>query len=123
MIIKGYSSIHGYLRVAVELSREEASLISSIVGSDICRSGNRFVSLPLIDRYLTPTSIVQMLKTSRIDSSGCIAVLGIPEDNVELICSTTRSNERIQCIADFMNLFGEYIKKIYDMFFAKNGYR
>lgn len=120
MKIKHYSSTMGSLYITVELSSEEASVISSIIGLDICRSRDRLVSLPLIDRYLTPMSVVQLMGKDKIRSTGCIAVFAIPEDSVELLCSSTaRSSGRLQCISNFMNMLGEYIRRIYDMIFVE----
>ncbi|MEM0355237.1 MAG: hypothetical protein QXO78_03255 [Desulfurococcaceae archaeon] len=116
-IIK-YSSIAGSLRISVELSSVEASVISSIIGSDICRSRDRLVSLPLLDRYLTPMSIVQLIERDRIRSTGCIAVLTMPEDSIELLCSTAVKSDMIfQCISNFINVLSDYIRRIYDMIF------
>ncbi|MEM1685403.1 MAG: hypothetical protein QXO93_05040 [Acidilobaceae archaeon] len=70
-------------RNVVEISREEATVISTALGKDICSSEARYASLPL--SFLLDNLVVGLLANSRRESSGCIIILEAYDNTISML--------------------------------------
>lgn len=116
MNIKDISLVEGTYRFAVEVDREEASVISSLLGVDICgpQVRNRYVSIHVLEKSLSPSVLYRIEK---IHSTGCFIVIGFPEEYLTILCSSDKPGERIQQLKDYLNRLSHLLKAVYNAFF------
>lgn len=108
---------NGYVRVTVKLDSRESSVLSSLIGTDICSARSRFIDISLIEKNLTPLNIY---RSRRITSSGCIAVINMPEEYLEIIATNSSGLFKPDYLNKYVSFLTNYLNKIYELFESKS---
>lgn len=113
-IIGEIRSIAGYVRIPVELTPHEATVISSVIGVDICKSRNRFIDMRMLELGLMPFNIYL---SEKIESSGCVVVFNMAEEILNRIMRgpSIPQSERLTKLIEFFSFLSKYIEKIYEI--------
>lgn len=108
MEITGIVSLRGYARIALSLNHEEATVISSILGMDICSSRSRFIDIGYLEKSLIPHNLYS---SKLVESSGCMIVLNVPEEYLE----TFIRGSDLSGLNNYFNFLSKLLSKLYQL--------
>ena len=108
MRIMKVNLLNGYARIALSLNYEEATVISSILGMDICSSRSRFIDIGYLEKSLIPHN----LYASRlVESNGCMIVLNMPEEYLE----TFIRGSDLSGLSNYFDFLSKLLSKLYQL--------
>lgn len=108
--------IDEYVRITVRLNSRDSTVLSSLIGSDICSAQSRFIDISLIEKNLTPNNI---FRSRVVNSSECIAVLNIPSVYLEILIKNSSGLPKLEILKNYISFLTNYLDKIYEILVSK----
>lgn len=103
----------GRVNLPVALTQCDSTVISSVIGTDICSARNRYVDIAVLERGLTPFNLY---RSRIISSSTCTIVLSAPEDYVEILLSSIASKPAITAaLESYISFLSSYMERLCDL--------
>jgi len=100
-------------RIAVDLSPEEASALSSVLGYDICSAHSRYVSIDTVERMLNP--MVLLTCKPRFLEKGCCIVFSVPEAYLDIVANINPGKSPVENLIDYLEMLSKILKAVYEI--------